>query len=102
MTGAFIAVALLSFAALVIPFISLPASLLIPIGAFLVSPLSAMAAWAAWALGAVGFVYMPAVQAALKRIDTYLIRRKEGQPMSLMPQLHDIVNIGHSQHHVRA
>ncbi len=82
MMAVFAGVAALSFIALAVPGISLQASVLIPLVAFGVTPLSFTAAWAAWAIGAVTNTYMPLIMAGFKRIDQYLIRRKDGDPVS--------------------
>ncbi len=74
--------AVLSFIALINPFISLAPTLAIPLAAYVLTPMSFTAAWAAWAVGYVGTVFMPLVQSGFKRLDTYIVRKKNGEPVS--------------------
>lgn len=85
MIATFAAVAFLSFIALAIPFIGMQPTLLIPLLAFGLGPISLTGAWAAWAMGLVANTYLPLMMAGIQRLDRYLIRKKDGEPVSPVP-----------------
>lgn len=62
--------------------IPLPPTLLIPLAAYWLTPLSVTAAWAAWAIGVIGSVFLPAAQSALEETGRYILHKKEGEPPS--------------------
>lgn len=78
--------AVLSFLALTIPFIPLLPTLIIPVLAYFLTPISLTGAWAAWALGMVGSTFLPAAREGLQRLDQYLIRKKNGDPVPVAEQ----------------
>lgn len=71
----FAIVAVISFIALLNPFTSIVPTLLVPLAAFLLTPLSPIAAWSAWALAAIVFTFLPAITPQLKRVSVYTLNR---------------------------